>query len=200
MVAIAKPMGVGDLVFPTTAAEHWCKAFVDGNIHWLLLYGPPGTGKSTAAEALLKSRIPDINWSFDTVKFNAAATRDISSLRSAFDTLKLMGNNSQGQRVMVIDEADCLSADSMKVIKGLLDQLPDGTPIIMTTNHKDKLDNALLSRFQEVQWSTLSPDKLVKWAEGQCAAKSRKLTSVELSRIRNHATDYRQMLRLLATL
>lgn len=200
MVTIKKPVVVGDLVFPTTAAEHWCKAFADANIHWLLLYGSTGTGKSTAAEALMRSRIPDINWPLDAIEFNAAATRDVSSLRSAIEALKMVGNNSQSQRIMIIDEVDCLSTDSMKVLKGLLDQLRDRTPVIMTTNHKDKLEDALLNRFQEVHWSTLSPDKLVEWAKGQCAANGRELSSLELSRIRYNASDYRQVKRFLSNL
>lgn len=199
MVAVARPAGVGDLVFPTTAAEHWCEAFADAKIHWLLLYGPPGTGKSAAAEALMRSRIPDINWSFDAAVFNAAATRDVATLTSTMGALKLAGNNSQSQRVMIIDEVDCLSSDSSKILKGLLDKLPEKTPVIMTTNHQDKLEGALLSRFQEVHWSGLSPDELAKWGEGRCTAMGRKLTGQERNLLRMYASDYRKMLRLMAT-
>lgn len=199
MVEVAKPKGMGDLMFPTTSTKYWCKAFADANIHWLLLYGPPGTGKSAAAEALMRSRIPDINWSLDATVFNAAATRDISTLKAAVEGLKLMGDNSQSQRVMIIDDVDCLSNDSMKVLKGLLDTLPEKTPVIMTTNHKDNLEDALLSRFQKVHWSVLSPSTLTKWGEGQCEAVGRKLTHEEQRLIGHYATNYREMLRLLAT-
>lgn len=201
MVAVTRPMGVGDLVFPTASAELWCQAFVDEKIPQLVLYGPPGTGKTAAASALMRSRIPGLNWGLDVTIHNAAADNSIAGITDAVETLYHSGDNPKGQRVLIIDEVDCLSSAAATSLKGLLDSVPgEEPPVIMMTNHVDRLESAMMSRSQKIHWPLLSHAALMKWAEDLCASQGRVLTPGERNAVALNATDYRQLKRYLATL
>ncbi|XP_057493939.1 AAA-ATPase At3g50940-like [Actinidia eriantha] len=115
-----------------------------------LLYGPPGTGKSSLIAAManyLKFHIYDLE--LTSLKSN-------SDLRSI---LSLTANRS----ILVIEDIDCSSdfpkrqargnnnVDSQLTLSGLLNFIDglwsscgDERIIIFTTNHKDRLDPALL--------------------------------------------------------
>jgi chaperone BCS1 len=108
-----------------------------------LLYGPPGTGKSSLAQALaghFKLSISYLNLSDNIDDFclnlllNLAPKKSIVLLED-IDCLFEVRKNSE--RVNSITFSGFLNA-----IDGVRSQ--EGRIIIMTTNHKEKLDPALL--------------------------------------------------------
>ena len=109
-----------------------------------LLYGPPGTGKTSFARALATRFDLDIYWlPLSDLKTDADLTQMVSQLgyRSMLllediDVLHAAGNR------------DDTEAGGM-TLSGLLNVLdgaatPEGLVTVMTTNHIDKLDDALL--------------------------------------------------------
>ncbi|KAJ9169353.1 hypothetical protein P3X46_017557 [Hevea brasiliensis] len=115
-----------------------------------LLYGPPGTGKSSLIAAManhLKFDIYDL---------------ELTSLRSNSDLRRLL-TSTANRSILVIEDIDCSielqdrqylghnNGDSQLTLSGLLNFIDglwsscgDERIIVFTTNHKDKLDPALL--------------------------------------------------------
>ncbi|WP_406236955.1 AAA family ATPase [Acetobacter orientalis] len=193
MVTIYPPKGLGDLVFPTTRAKDCCEAFVKGNLDWLLLHGAPGSGKSSAAKTLMKCRIPDLIENFDVIHHNASRDRSIEGLKNAFESLKNCGWNSLDQKVLILEEVDQLASVAADTLKGLLDDCEGiKVPIIMTTNHVNKLDPATCDRMVIIDWPNLTTEKMTQWIENQCVKNSRVLTKAELNQILGEATSFRK--------
>ncbi|XP_050261644.1 AAA-ATPase At2g18193-like [Quercus robur] len=113
-----------------------------------LIYGPPGTGKSTLIAAManhLKFDIYDLN---------------ISSINSDSDLRKTL-HSTTNRSIVVIEDIDCAGLEKrgeekkassaeftlsglLNIIDGLWSSCVDERIIVFTTNHKDKLDPALL--------------------------------------------------------
>jgi len=112
-------------------------AFIQGN---LLCHGSPGRGKTALAEALIHTIVKD--------------KRDIFILgRSVEDIERLkrwlryaVGQSTQ--KIVKIEEMDKLSPQAQTLLKdGLMEKYQHSTAFVATTNHIDKIDPALISRF-----------------------------------------------------
>ena len=124
-----------------------------------LLYGPPGTGKSSFAQALahhIKYSICFVNCSDDKIsdyKFNSLL------------------NSAPQQSIILIEDVDSIFRERKNkeetntlTFSGFLNALDgvrsqEGRILIMTTNHKDRLDPALLrpgrvDEMYEINYST----------------------------------------------
>ncbi|CAI0418639.1 unnamed protein product [Linum tenue] len=105
-----------------------------------LLYGPPGTGKSTLIAAManyLKFDIYDL---------------ELSSVYSNSDLKRVLLSTSN-RSILVIEDIDCSSSKVhvrqddggiLNFIDGLWSSCGDERIIVFTTNHKERLDPALL--------------------------------------------------------
>ncbi|KAL2906701.1 Protein HYPER-SENSITIVITY-RELATED 4 [Bienertia sinuspersici] len=98
-----------------------------------LLYGPPGTGKSSLIAAIANYL------NFDIYDLELSEMRCNSELRKA-----LLGTANKS--ILVVEDIDCSVTLSglLNFIDGLWSSCGDERIIIFTTNHKDKLDPALL--------------------------------------------------------
>ncbi|GMP82430.1 hypothetical protein CsSME_00036735 [Camellia sinensis var. sinensis] len=105
-----------------------------------LLYGPPGTGKSSLIAAManyLKFHIYDL---------------ELTSLQSNSELRRLLVATAN-RSILVIEDIDCSSdfdnrqltlSGLLNFIDGLWSSCGDERIIVFTTNHKDRLDPALL--------------------------------------------------------
>ncbi|KAL0379210.1 UNVERIFIED_CONTAM: AAA-ATPase [Sesamum radiatum] len=101
-----------------------------------LLYGPPGTGKSSLIAAIANYL------RFDVYDLELTSVYSNSELRRI-----LLCTNSKS--ILVIEDIDCSTAQLtlsglLNFIDGLWSTVGDERIIIFTTNHKEKLDPALL--------------------------------------------------------
>lgn len=120
-----------------------------------LIYGEPGTGKTEFAKYVAyKLGIPFayVNFSYIISSYMGSTSQN---LRKVFDFCK-------GQKcVLLLDEIDCIGlargndkgadgelARTTISLMQCLDELTDGQIIIGATNRADRLDKALLRRFQ----------------------------------------------------
>ncbi|GMY28372.1 AAA-ATPase At3g50940-like [Fagus crenata] len=117
-----------------------------------LLYGPPGTGKSSLVAAManyLKFDIYDMD--LREVQCNSdlrrlligAASRSILVLEDIDCSIELQNRESDNKVISVEDDKVTLSG-LLNFIDGLWSSCGEERIIVFTTNHKDRLDPALL--------------------------------------------------------
>jgi len=143
---------------------------ISNGIRGFLLYGPPGTGKSTIAKAVIYdvvsenelSHFPDnqlyqlLNLA-DIAKAKFGETEDI--IRKTFESAMKIAKETGGPFIIVLDDVDGMFPSRsyqkldawylghLNVLFTELDKLEtDKVGIIMTTNRRDLLDDAVISR------------------------------------------------------
>jgi len=146
-----RPKTLADYVFTGSDAqeivEYWLR---EGSIPHVLLHGPAGTGKTTLAKILITAL--DIN-SFDVLQVNGSKEgRKIDWLRDRLDTFcATMPLGSNSFKVVLIDEADYLSKDSVQpALRNLMEDYSDNVRFILTCNYPNRLIPPLRSRCQEL--------------------------------------------------
>lgn len=121
--------------------------YAERGVPWrrgVLLYGPPGNGKTS----LIRAVATELRMSVGVINLSDTTIND-SSLASLFNSA---GDNT----LIVLEDIDCVfdgrdakEASDKLSFAGLLNALDgvasmDGRVVVMTTNHIDKLDNALI--------------------------------------------------------
>lgn len=124
-------------------------------IHTFLFQGPPGTGKTESAKQL--ARI--LRRALYVVDFNSVIDSRLGETSKNISALFEEVNQTNGSAVVLFDEIDALALDRINqndvremgratsTLLRELDNLNDSVVLIATTNLFDKLDRALVRRF-----------------------------------------------------
>ncbi len=137
-----RPRELKDLVLPNeeigqTLNLFYDQEFIRGN---LLSYGPAGLGKTSLTEVLIHKIIKDRN----DVFILGRKVDDIDNLRRWLQQNPVHSN----QKIVKIEEMDRLSTQAQIVLKdGLMEKYQHNTTFIATTNNPEKIDPAVLTRF-----------------------------------------------------
>lgn len=114
----------------------------------MILFGGSGCGKSTLAGILINALgVPD----FDVLKVNASDKTGVSFIREELHPwLKLstsaFGDDSNGLKVVVLEEADMLSTSAQKSLLDIMESTSEFARFIFTTNNANRLIPAIHSR------------------------------------------------------
>jgi chaperone BCS1 len=156
-----KPRPLNSVVLDSNIAEtvvNDIKRFMDSSEWYIskgvpyrrgyLLYGPPGTGKTSFVQAVAAS----LNLSICYLNLSGGNLDD--------DGLNVLLNNSPMRSIILLEDIDAIFVDRTSVqeaqtmarsvtFSGLLNALDgvrsqEGRILMMTTNHREKLDPALL--------------------------------------------------------
>ena len=146
-----RPRTIDDLVFPTVLngegkdpeyikeifKKFYNQEFVQGNV---LSYGPGGFGKTSLNKILMGKIIKHPNDIF----ILGRKVEDVDKLQSWLQSKAISSN----QKIVIIEEMDRLSSQAQLVLKdGPLEKFQDKVTFLCTTNNPEKLDRALLTRF-----------------------------------------------------
>lgn len=140
----------GELTFPSDAKKS------------IILHGRYGTGKTVLAKLL-----PQMIEENRDADFDVANVRDQAWLISCakLDQSELIRNVTtttrslfgSGRRYFILDEVDNLRGDTQKSLKSLITESDD--IFIMTTNHRDKVDDGLKSRSHLISFENPSVEQ-----------------------------------------
>jgi len=119
------------------------------DIPHLLLYGPAGTGKTTLAKLLTKSV------SCDCLYINASDKSGIDFIRTDIKNFAC-GAGFKALKVLILDEADGLSAEAQGALRNMMETFARHTRFILTCNYKEKVITPISSRCQTYEIKPLS--------------------------------------------
>lgn len=122
-----------------------------------VFYGATGTGKSCAAEALANA----LGCASDRAELGgfyqvASGTQDGRAVDELLRSLSFRPLFGSGWRVAVINEADRMTAQAETMWLDRLEQLPNRTVMVFTTNEIGRLTDRLTSRCESYEFSATS--------------------------------------------
>lgn len=151
-----RPRLIGEVIFPNQDIQNIISGFyeqeyVGGNI---LSYGPPGLGKTTISEVLIHRIVKDRNDIF----ILGRKTEDVDNLKRWLQQ-RAVGSK---QKIVKIEEMDRLSSQAQIVLKdGLMEKYQHNVAFLATTNNPEKIDPALITRFNtRINFSELPTDQI----------------------------------------
>jgi DNA polymerase III gamma/tau subunit len=138
-----QPKTIDEYVFESEEQKNTINNWIEtgripGN---LLLYGPPGTGKTALSEILINSIIKDRN---DLNKIKSRSVNAIDELTSWVVKQPVRSKC----KIIYLEEFDKLSNQAMGQLKdGMMEKYQNHVSFIATTNYINKIDKAVLTRF-----------------------------------------------------
>jgi replication-associated recombination protein RarA len=155
------PRSFADLVIADPVNADIIKSYVDGPpAKPLLLAGPPGAGKTEAARVIAQSYFASRNIQSHKWEFNgASAGKKLEEQIMAEVNHQMFANSDKA--LIVINEIDELDLRSVQpVLREFMDDKRHLIRFVATTNHKNRIMGALLSRFRVVD---LVPPSNLDW-------------------------------------
>jgi DNA polymerase III delta prime subunit len=141
-----RPSKIADCVLPDKIKETF-QSFADKKeIPNLLLAGGPGIGKTTVAKALCEEV------GCDYIVINGSDDRGIATMQTTVKNYATSMSLSGGRKVIIIDEADNLTIDAQKSLRGMIEDVSKNCSFIFTCNFKNKIMEALHSRCTTVDF------------------------------------------------
>lgn len=137
-----RPKTIDEVIVPKSR-RNWLKNLSQqkGGLS-MLFWGRAGCGKTTVAKLINPS---------NTLFINCSTNNSIDTIRwieETFDCGMVFG----GRRVLLLDEADNLTADAQAALRGVAEELSPYNDFILTANDPNKLTEAIRSRFLPIDF------------------------------------------------
>ena len=141
-----RPHTVADVILPE-AIKSVFQGYVDkGEIPNLLLSGTGGVGKTTIARAMCDEL------ELDYILINGSLNGGIDTLRNDISNFASSMSFSGKRKVVILDEADGLSAAFQPALRAALEDFSRSTTFILTANFKHRIIGPLHSRCSVVDF------------------------------------------------
>ncbi|CAM0074166.1 clamp loader of DNA polymerase [Vibrio phage K567] len=142
-----RPQSIKDCVLPERVREHFTTMIEKNELpNMLLASSSPGTGKTTVARALLA------DLGYDVLFVNASSSRGIGLVQTDLPAFCSTVSFSGKPKAVILDEADNLTADAQKALRGLIEQFSKNVRFVLTCNYPQKIITPIRSRLQTFEF------------------------------------------------
>ena len=149
-----RPEKISDCILPDSIKSTFQEFANQGKIPNLLISGSAGVGKTTIAKALCKEV------DCDYIVINGSDENGIDVLRTKIKTYASSVSLSGGRKVIIIDEADYLQANSTQpALRNFIEEFSINCSFIFTCNYKNRIIEPLHSRCSVIDIKIAKEDK-----------------------------------------
>jgi len=135
-----RPKKVEDCILPDTIKTTFQEFVNRKEIPNLLLSGSAGVGKTTIAKALCEEV------GCDYLVINGSDDRGIATMQTTVKNYATSISLSGGRKVIILDEADNITPDAQKALRGMMEAVSINCSFIFTCNFKNRIIDAIHSR------------------------------------------------------
>lgn len=144
-----RPQTIEDCILPTSLKKTFQQIVDTGEMHNMLLSGSAGLGKTTVARALCNQL------NLEYIIINASEENGIDVLRSKIKQFASSVSLTGGIKVVILDEADYLNAQSTQpALRGFIEEFSGNCRFILTCNFKNRIIEPLHSRCSVIEFNT----------------------------------------------
>ena len=144
-----RPSTMDEYIGNESVKEKFSQFIQKGDFQHILLFGPAGTGKTSLAKILTN------NVRCDSIYINASDQNGVEDVR-----VKMKNYASSAGfnplKVIILDEADRLTADAQGILRNMLETYSAHTRFILTCNYVEKMIAPISSRVQSFEIKPVS--------------------------------------------
>jgi replication factor C small subunit len=145
-----RPQCIADVILPDDIKQKFTKYINDERFpHILLSSTNPGLGKTSLVTAIIKELQADVLW------INGSGDNGIDVIRNKVTDFVSSISIDDSPKIVVIDEADGLTAEAQKILRGKIEEFSKDSTFILTCNYKEQLIEPLRNRFIHFDFDNL---------------------------------------------
>ena len=148
-----RPKNIEDCILPELLKKPFQEYVTQKNIPNLLLTGGAGVGKTTVAKAMCN----EIGCDFMII--NGSDENGIDMVRNKITNYASSMSFTGGRKVIIIDEADYLSANAQAAFRNAIEEFAGNCSFIFTCNFKNKIIEPLHSRCAVIEFTLKASEK-----------------------------------------
>ena len=143
-----RPSNFDEIVYQANIKKLLINSYENKNLPHLLFHGPPGTGKTSSIITICKLFYGE-NYHKYVLELNASDDRGITVIRGKikdFSRLSLKNNNGPPFKIIILDEADFLTADAQAALRRCIECYSNITRYCIICNYINKIISPIQSR------------------------------------------------------